>query len=181
MKRPYEQIIESVCNQSSRKGIKPRLIVLHSTESSDLAGLTDIRGVINWFDNPQAQASAHVVIDKDGHSGQAVRDDAKAWHCMNFNSVSLGIEQIGRAAFGYAKWVTRRKQRRKVAQYIAYWSKKYGIPIQRGKVSGGQVVKAGVVTHRQLKAAGGGHHDPGAYPFALTLRLARRLKNVETL
>lgn len=164
----------NVACQSSRNGARPRLIVLHDTESHDYRGITDIKGIGNFFNNPRTNASSHVCVDGDGHSGQFVPDEHKAWHCMGYNSVSLGIEQIGLASFGKKTWLGRRAQLRKTAQYIAYWSKKYDIPIRRGIVSNGRIIRSGVVTHAQLGSIGGGHHDPGRwYPTALVRGLAR--------
>lgn len=171
VRRPYERVKMNVRNQSSRNGVKPRLIVIHDTESHNIAGDGDLRAIGNWFDNPSAQASAHVCVDAEGRSACYVPDDRKAWHCMRFNSVSLGIEQIGFATQTF--WPDA--QLKKVAKYVAYWSKKYGIQIQtRGTVTGDSVVSPGVVTHAQLGASGGGHHDPGdAYPLGKMLFHAR--------
>jgi N-acetyl-anhydromuramyl-L-alanine amidase AmpD len=173
VRRPYERVKMSVRNQSERSG-SIELIVLHSTESHDYAGLSDLRAIGAWFDNPAAEASAHVCVDKQGYSARYVPDGRKAWHAVKYNSASLGIEQIGFARFGWARWRLRLRQRRKVAKFIAYWAKKYGIPIRRGEVSNGKVTLSGVVTHRQLGSAGGNHDDPGSYPFNATLRMARR-------
>lgn len=168
-----------VC-QSSRGGVKPDLIVIHDTESHDtMKSNLDLTGIGNFFNRVSTQASSHVCVDGEGRSARYVLDDAKAWHCMNFNSRSLGIEQIGFATFTQLMWnKNRRAQAKKVAQYIAYWSKKYGIPIQEGKVSStGIVLKSGVVTHASLGVMGGGHHDPGPnYPFSALLRTAKWYK-----
>jgi len=177
VRRPYEQLVLNVRNKSSRNGNRPSLIVLHDTESHDIQGLADLKAIGAWFDNPTSQASAHVCVDGEGISAQYVPDGAKAWSCREFNSVSLNIEQIGFATFTQAMWNRNdRAQLLKVAKYIAYWSKTYGIPIQRGAVSTvtGNVTKPGVVTHAQLGLIGGGHHDPGPnYPFSAVLLAAR--------
>jgi N-acetyl-anhydromuramyl-L-alanine amidase AmpD len=171
VRRPYERVKMNVCNQSARSD-NPHLIVIHDTESHNRAGAVDLRAIGNWFDNPDAQASAHVCVDAEGISACYVPDARKAWHVAAYNSVSLGIEQIGFATQTF--WPDA--QLKKVAKYCAYWSKKYGIQLQtRGQVDGiGGVVLAGVVTHAQLGAAGGGHHDPGdAYPLSKMLYHAR--------
>lgn len=172
VRRPYERVRLNVCNQSSRHGASPLLIVLHDTESVNAAGDGDLRSIGSWFDNPAAQASSHVCVDGEGRSARYVADEAKAWHCAGFNSVSLGIEQIGVAT--QKAWPDA--QLRKTARYIAYWSKKYGIPIDHpGAVDPkGNVIRPGVVTHADLGAFGGGHHDPGdAYPIERVLHMAR--------
>jgi N-acetyl-anhydromuramyl-L-alanine amidase AmpD len=174
VRRPYEVVHMNVRNQSSRSG-PIRAIVLHDTESKDYPGASDLRAIGNWFDNPQAAASAHVCVDGEGHSAQYVPDARKAWHCASYNSATLGIEQIGYATFTQAVWSrNHRAQLRKVAQYIAYWSKKYDIPIRKGRGVNGVITKKGIVTHRSLGAAGGGHHDPGlGYPQRAVFALAR--------
>lgn len=171
VRRPYERVRMNVRNQSSRGGVTPRLIVVHDTESHNQAGSADLTAIGDWFNNPAAQASAHVCVDAEGRSAKYVDDAAKAWHVAGYNSVSLGIEQIGFATQTF--WPDA--QLKKVAKYVAYWSHKYGIQIQtRGKVDNGNVLLAGVVTHAQLGQIGGGHHDPGDhYPLSTMLYHAR--------
>jgi len=166
-----------VCNQSARSSAISA-IVLHDTESHDIPGTGDLKAIGAWFDNPAAQASAHVCVDGQGYSAQYVPDDRKAWHCMNYNSQTLGVEQIGFATYTTLLWNRdARAQLKKVAKYLAYWSQRYGIPLQRGAVSNGQVTRKGVVTHSDLGAMGGGHHDPGpAYPVNAVLYTARYYK-----
>ena len=146
-------------NQSSRGGVKPRVIVLHSTEGG-------YQGSIAWLCNPAAQASAHIVIGKDGSTTRLVEDAAKAWHVANDNPFTLGIEQEGKAS--QSSWPAA--QLRETAKWIAWWSKKYGIPITHS-------TSKGVCRHSDLGAAGGGHHDPGkAYPLAKVLSMARNYR-----
>lgn len=168
---PHVVVRASSPNRSSRNGVHPSLIVLHSTESDNVKGSSrDLAAVASFLCRPQTQASAHVIVDSDGFSARLVRDEEKAWHCAGYNSASLGIEQIGRAAS--EKWT--RDELRESARWVARWSKKYGIPIRLGAVNNGTVTRSGVVTHRMLGAMGGGHVDPGAaYAFDSVLNLAR--------
>jgi N-acetyl-anhydromuramyl-L-alanine amidase AmpD len=158
-------------NQSSRNGVKPRIIVLHSTEGSNIPGSSaDLAGCTNFLCQGGVQASAHVIVDGDGHSARLVTDEQKAWHCARYNSFALGIEQIGHAASEH--WT--RDEIREAARWIARWSKKFDIPIRHGATDGGFVTKSGVVTHKSLGILGGGHVDPGsAYPVEKCLALAR--------
>lgn len=81
-------------NQSD--GITPLYLVLHYT-----AG-TKADGAVSWFRNSDAQASAHLVIDRDGSIVQMVRFDRRAWHAgkskwgnlEGMNQYSLGIELV---------------------------------------------------------------------------------------
>lgn len=173
VRRPHERVRMNVANQSSRNGVTPKLIVVHDTESHNIRGNADLVAIGNWFDNHAAQASSHVCVDAEGRSAVYVPDAMKAWHVEGFNSVSLGIEQIGVATQKH--WPDA--QLKKAAKYIAYWSKKYNIQIdERGRVDGntGALLQSGVVTHHQLGITGGGHHDPGSfYPLADVLHMAR--------
>jgi LysM repeat protein len=71
-------------------------ITIHSTANSTL------QGVIDWFNNPNAQVSAHYTIDKDGTIVQHVNDSDRAWHAgqsvwkgrQSCNDYCLGIELV---------------------------------------------------------------------------------------
>ncbi len=41
-------------------GVSPIYLIMHYTAGPTLSG------AVSWFQNPQAQASAHLVIDRDG-------------------------------------------------------------------------------------------------------------------
>lgn len=162
--RPAERISTNVRNQSSRNGVKPTLIVLHDTEGANIPNsIADLQGLAHWFDNPAAQASSHVGVDSDGFSAKFVDDAAKAWAQMAYNSKALSIEQVGFAT--QKDWPEA--QLNKVAMYLAYWSKKYDIPLVRS-------TEHGVCQHRDLGAAGGGHHDVSAtYPIDKVIAKAK--------
>lgn len=174
VRRPYERVTLNVRNQSARSG-SIKLIVVHSTESHERPGNADLEAIGSWFNNSKSQASSHVCVDKEGRSAKYVNDAKKAWHCAGYNSVSLGIEQIGFSADSESKWTD--KQLDKVARYIAYWSDRYDIPIRKGKVRKGVVKRSGIVRHSDLGVEGGNHGDPGrGYPLRKVLRLARRYR-----
>lgn len=173
---PHVNVRKIVCNQSSRAGAKPVLIVVHATQSPQRQGVTDLENIGAWFDNPVAQASSHVCTDGEGHSARYVADRMKAWHCAAYNRVSLGIEQIGFAEF--ARW--SEAEMRETARWIARWSVLHGIPIQKGRVhktGAASVVRPGVVRHSDLGMLGGGHSDPGrGYDLHETLVMAREYR-----
>lgn len=53
-------------------------------------------GSISWFQNPAANVSAHYCMrSEDGEITQMVRNQDRAWHVGNSNSVALGIEHEG--------------------------------------------------------------------------------------
>jgi hypothetical protein len=156
-------------NKSTRGGASPTLITIHATVSHNLKGLGDLKAIGNYFAKPSTRASSHVCTDNEGNSARYVRDTEKAWHCAAYNRMSLGIEQILMAD---GTELTRDLYR-ETARWVARWSKIYRIPIRKGEVSSGRVVKAGVVRHSDLGAAGGGHGDPGPYDFQLMMGLAK--------
>ncbi len=71
-------------------------IIIHATANSTL------EGVISWFNNPNAQVSAHYTIGKDGQIAQHVKDSDRAWHAgrsiwkgrSSCNDYALGIELV---------------------------------------------------------------------------------------
>lgn len=169
--QPNIKLRVNVVNQSSRDGHIPIVIVLHSTESTNIPhDARDLAAVTNWFNNPAAQASAHVITDADGHSARCVPDDRKAWAAYpTFNYLGLHVEQIGFAAQG--SWAET--ELHETARWLAEWHLRHGIPLRRGETRGTLVTRTGVVTHAQLGAAGGGHTDPGVnYPVDHVIDLA---------
>ena len=73
--------------------INPTLLVLHYTASGE-------GNDAKYFQKPQAKASAHLVIERDGTITQCVPFNKKAWHAgksiwrgvPNCNNYSIGIE-----------------------------------------------------------------------------------------
>lgn len=169
------EVKHNVQNQSSRGGKRPSIIVLHTTEGHNRPGVGDLRGLAEFFDRADVEASSHIANDAEGHDARMVPDDQKAWTQASYNASALSIEQIGFAATKKAEWFRHApKQLANTAKWIAYWSNKHDIPIRRGVGVAGLVARTGVVSHRQLGIAGGGHVDPGTgYPFRYVLQLAR--------
>lgn len=134
-------------NYSTRSpASKIELVVIHDTEGTYGAA-------INWLRNPEAQASAHVVLREDGKEAtQLVRWSKKAWACVAFNSPSLNLEMAGKASVGYGA-----AEIDAAARITAYWCHLYSIPVKRARGGSG----AGITFHQELGSAGGGHHDPG--------------------
>lgn len=74
-------------NFSDRKGVAITHIVLHNTDGK-------FDPSVSWLCNPEAQASAHLVIGRDGRVASLVPFAKKAWHAgsSKWNSCSIGIE-----------------------------------------------------------------------------------------
>jgi hypothetical protein len=161
----------------SSRGVAPKLIVLHSTESRDRPGLADLRNLGTYFARGPRGVSSHVANDASGHDARYVGDGRSAHTQGRYNRVSLSIEQIGYARFSRAQWLSRPGQLLNTAAWIAHWRRAYGIPIRRAVTRRGRVVSSGVATHAQLSRTGANstHWDPGpGYPVDLVLALARR-------
>jgi len=162
---------------------KPVRIVLHDTESHDVAGIGDIAGIFSfWHTQPNpsgsgfAQYGAHFVVDKTGNIGRGGDATDIQWHVGNLNTGSIGIEQIGFASFGKLVWKReRRKQLFAVARCLAWAHGEYGIPLRVNK----NPQDPGVTTHRLVGLAGidpSGHTDPGAgYPLGLLITMAKTI------
>jgi len=133
-------------NKSARGGIKPQYIVIHCQEGSQ-------DGSIAWFKNPKSQVSAHYLISKKGDIVCMVKTEDKAWHAMNFNPMSIGLELEGKDCTK-AAWTTE-IQLEKVAELTAALMKKYVIPLNH------------IVGHNDplLKKYGNNHFDPGIFPW----------------
>jgi hypothetical protein len=140
---------------------KPKIIVLHDTESHNVPGTSDLKQLGQILKNQGL--SVHVGIDAEGNIARYVKDMDVAFHVSNYNEVALGIEQIGMAT----QTVWPKDQIKQAATMVAYWANKYNIPLTRS-------TDHGVCTHKDLGASGGGHVDPGpAYPFDDVLSQAK--------
>lgn len=81
-------------NHGDRRGQRPQLIVIHYTAMAS-AALARAR-----LCDPQAEVSAHWLIDEQGRAEALVPEDRRAWHagagswrgCDDVNSRSIGIE-----------------------------------------------------------------------------------------
>jgi N-acetyl-anhydromuramyl-L-alanine amidase AmpD len=96
-----------------------KYIIIHDTEGS-------YSGTLSWFQDPQAQVSAHYVVrSRDGHIAQMVDEKNIAWHVKCFNTNSVGIEHEGYAAKPQT-WYTEAMYAES-AKLTAYLADKYNI------------------------------------------------------
>ncbi len=136
-------------NFSSRNGARVDLLCLHDCEGS-------YAGSIDWFAQKRSNVSAHFVIKEDGSEVTQMVDVAdKAWHCVAFNSRSVGFEMGGFAAKGFAsvEWEA-------AANIIAFHLHHLQIPLRWARAG----VGPGFCSHYDLGKAGGGHRDPCTDP-----------------
>lgn len=169
--RPDVDYTQLVRNCSSRHGEKPQMIVIHSTQGANLPGITDLRSLGGWFDNPSAQASSHVGVDNEGNSARYVRDKDKAWTQAFYNPWCLSIENVGVA--NVTDWSDLLYKEN--ARWIAFWCHTWGIRPYKGQVSSdGRILKGGIFRHSDLGTLGGNHFDPGSeFDLARCNELAR--------
>jgi N-acetyl-anhydromuramyl-L-alanine amidase AmpD len=172
---PHVNVRRASPNCSSRAGARPTLIVIHVTAGHNRPGIADLAGLGGWFASHAAQVSSHVATDNEGLSARFVNDALKAWHVAAYNRMSLGIEQV---APGTGAEITD-AMLRETARWVATWSRNHDIPIREAAVSGGRVVRAGVIRHSQLGTLGGGHSDPGPYDMHRMLNYARRYRKAQ--
>lgn len=147
-------------------GQTPVRIVLHSTEGDD--GLSYLWAIGNYW-RPRGYG-CQIAVSREGSTARYLDDTEIGWCVASYNTGTLSIEQAGFARFTRAQWMKRKVQLDTVARWIAWWSKRWGIPIRHNVVRG-------VLTHydaTRYKRVSGGHTDPGSgYPLDYVLKLAR--------
>jgi len=140
-------------------------IVIHVVQGS-------YSSAINWFQDPDANVSAHYVVSRRGRVAQCVRNRDIAWHAGHWktNVKSIGIEHEG--YISNPRWFTPRMYRSS-ARLAAYLSRRFDIPVDRRHIIG----------HNQVPGcpgAGGGkscHRDPGQHwNWSRYMRLIERYR-----
>lgn len=157
-------------SKSSRGGAKPSLMVLHTTQ-----GVMRLKDRAAFWDGVEASANVGVgsrLKNEGAVSARYVLDSQKAWTQAFYNPVSLSIEIEGFAE--QPSWPDATVN--EVARWLAHWSLKHDIPLRRGRVFGGRVLRSGVVSHKQLGFLGGGHSDPGRFPIRKAIKQAKKFK-----
>jgi hypothetical protein len=161
-----------VQNYSSRRGVRPRLFVLHYTVSANRPGWDDVNAIVSLFDRVSFQASSNYVIDSEGHCAYIVRESDKAWTQAAANPVAVSVEVV---AMGSEPVYAAPPGMAKIALVAHDAMKRWGIPLQLGAVSGCVVTRPGLVDHRMLGACGGGHHDIAPFKIAPVLAAVKAL------
>lgn len=140
-------------NRSSRGGQRIRGIVIHETEGS-------YDGAVSWLRNPAASASAHIVLSEDGQRcAQLVPWSEKAWHAVNANPYTIGIELAG-----FTSQANNERQINRAARIAAFFMREFDIPRRKSPVG------EGICRHRDLGWFGGNHGDPGGFDWDTFVR-----------
>lgn len=141
-------------NFSSRRGQSKTHLVWHATIGHYLPS-------VHWLCEPTLynpdgsvksgpDASAHLVLREDGgESTQLVKIADKAWHAAAWNGFSIGVEHASLDQ-GFATHA----QLLESARLFAFFCHLYNIPPIHGLHK-----PRGIVRHRDLGVAGGGHVD----------------------
>lgn len=138
--------------------------VWHDTESHDYPGLKEFGAIVNYWRNTPEKLGAHLIIDKDGNSALCVPFNKKAYAVSLHNTGRIHIELVGFSKFTPKLWWLRIKQLNKLAKWMAYLNKEYGIPLVES-------VEAGWAGHSSYP--GQSHKDPGRwFPKKYVLRKA---------
>jgi len=145
-------------NWSERVPATIDLVVIHDCEG-------DYLGSISWFSQVKSRVSAHLVLNDDGSEcTQMVPLLKKAWHAVDFNSRSIGVEMSGFVAKGFTPGELNAD-----ANIVAWLLKRFDIPCQ--DAHGG--ARPGFTSHFALGARGGGHVDPTTNPVIWAGYVAR--------
>lgn len=107
---------------SGRSGKKIIQITPHTAVSGAVS-------LYNWFNNPNAQASTHAYVNSSGTIEQYVKDEDTAWANSNWNANCQSLT--------FETWdnnnpndpVRTDALYESSAQLVAYWAKKYNIPL----------------------------------------------------
>ena len=178
LRRRYKALFDSIKvalspNRSSRRGVKPSLVVVHTTES----GPGSLWGVVNYFKNEGIDVSSTYVVGDAASPGPdgftqvvlCVPESEKPWTQKSANPYAISYELIGRAARTKEDWKKQEAQIRTLAALVAEDCLQYGIPVKRAF--------PGILGHRDLSGVGfpNDHTDPGVnFPWHHFFVLVRR-------
>ncbi len=145
------------CNFSSRCGKRPKMIVIHTTESPHY-GATK-----NTFQSRSSGVSAHYVIKPDGTIMQYLPEGVKAWHAGDSKFALLGIQGCCNAESIGIEIECPPGQPQTPEQVASTMALCKDIQVRHGPVRdvNGNLIKMPVVGHSDI--APGRKADPGKY------------------
>lgn len=185
MKIENHRLQDATYVETPNKGgaIEPQYLVFHFTAGRNA------QTSIDWLCNPQAQASAHLVIARDGSITQLAPFNVKTWHAgvshweglTGLNNYAIGIEmdnagKLTKVGTTYRAWFQAEypeaevlQAKHKCEQDLSYWHTYTEIQIERALGLTTTLVSAyklkDIVGHDDI--APGRKSDPGpAFPLA---------------
>lgn len=166
-----------VVNYSSRRGVAPRMLVVHETVSRNVAGWGDVNAIGSLFNRPPFAASSTYTLDREGHCLYLVRESDKPWTQAAANPWSISFEIINSASTTFDRNLIDGRGRKLLLGILNDASKRWDIPLRAGRVSNCTPVRAGIIDHQTLGACGGGHVDVSPFRRSLPPLIvdARRL------
>jgi hypothetical protein len=156
-------------NVSSRNGAKILLEVAHRTVSRNQPGWIDVYSVADYLDRSSTQASAHAIVDGEGHCLLTVPDHLKAWTAGFFIPWGYQIEFIGMPTdrITDAQWD-------RGAAVFARVARENQVPPRKAIVNGYRIVRSGILDHNALDC-GNGHTDITPYTVAPLIQRVKAL------
>lgn len=162
--------------------LDPKYLIIHFTAGQSCQSSVD------WLCNPQAKASAHLVVGRDGNITQLAPFNVVAWHAgksgwnglTGMNQYSIGIEldnagKLTKVGNKYRTWFQSEiaednviQARHKNESDIGFWHAYTDIQIQRATELASLLVKTyrlkDILGHEDI--APGRRNDPGpAFPL----------------
>lgn len=149
-------------------GVRPRVVCIHTAETAPAVGSAE--AVARYFATTDRQASYHALVDSSGVV-PLLPDTATAFHCVGFNTPSLGLSFACWAAEWGKHQVWEEQALRHGAGELGRMTQAWGIPLTRITAAQAREGRAGVVTHALMDPAR--RTDPGAaFPLEQLLRMA---------
>jgi len=162
--------------------IEPWYLVFHFTAGESF------QSAVDWFCNPESQASAHLVIGRDGRISQLAPFNVRTWHAgrshwegvSGLNQCSIGIEMVNAGRLSkvgnrFVSWFNVEypehevvKAEHKFEKSVSYWHSYTEVQMERAAELAELLVNTynlrGVVGHDDI--APGRKYDPGpAFPM----------------
>jgi N-acetylmuramoyl-L-alanine amidase-like protein len=151
----------AIRSSGARKATDIKWIVLHSTEGSTA------EGAAAWFTNPNAEGSAHLVVD-DSVCFRTLENGQVPWAAPGANTNGFHVEQAGYARWTRTDWLSHDRTLRRSAYKTAFHAHLFNIPLRWVGPIGLRIGRKGVTTHRDVTNAwpvlghrAGWHTDPG--------------------
>jgi len=153
---PMEQTPASPANYTAGPRERTRGCVIHCTRGGTASASADYSATVHWFQNPQAQVSAHLVVGP-ASVARCLHDSAIGWHAKRANAEWLGIEiaqptmSSPISDFQYAA----------AAEACRLWAERYDFPLERVVTETGY----GLLGHEDSESGrADGKTDPGSTP-----------------